>query len=730
MILIIAEKPALGRSIADAIPGTANTANGCITKGDYTIVWAYGHLMSYKAPEEYDSSLEKWTLDALPIFFRNWEQKPSKSADDKQDKSVRLKQIGNLLKTADSVIHAGDPDEEGQLLIDEILRYFKYSGKVYRLETGDTTTPALQKALKSMKDNNLFVNAGWSAYARGVADLTVGVNMTRYFSIHNAVTLSIGRVQTPTLGMVIARDMLIEGHKKLKYFDVLASLKLCGDSVIAKYKPAKDDPNISDDGKIVTQTYAQSKVDMLKDESFSNISIAKKTERENPPLPFNLVKLQSYCSKKYGYDPTEVLEITQKLRDNYNAITYNRSDCQYLSENHFTEAPATMAAVCQNISFKPKALDMSIKSKCFNDANITAHFAIIPQNKRVDLNSLSAKERNVYLAICKFYMAQFMPSAVKEKSQLVVPLIDGGELVATSTKVVDPGYLAIFSDVEPDEISALSQMSAGQHKGECTDAYMEEKETKPPSRYTKATLNEDMTRIAKYVDDPNIKKLLLEKDKDKKGENGSIGTSATRATIIDKLISRGFLKADGKAIFSTPLAREFFRILPDELKKPDMTALWWVIQEDIRNGSASHDKLTDNVMEMINRVLKTNYPTIDPSVIPSRGKSGASSAASKPLGACPRCGKAVLDGKLSYSCSGWREGCKFSVWKQSKLPMLKNVKFTATDIKAFLSGKSVKKDKLVKKDGSLFSASLIMNDDPSSPYGVSFSLAFSDSKKG
>lgn len=732
MVLIIAEKPSLGRSIADALPGTATSKDGCIVKGDYTIVWAYGHLMCLKEPSDYDETYKHWSLDALPIYFKDWQQIPDNtpSPDGRPNKGHRLAQIGNLLKSADSVIHAGDPDEEGQLLIDEILRWFEYKGPVFRLETGDTTIPALQKALKSMSENKQHSNAGWSAYARSVADLLVGVNLTRFFSLNNSpATLTIGRVQTPTLGLVVSRDMQIEGHQKLKYYEIFADLSVFQSTgtpkkVTAKYNPADNDANISD-GRIVSAAYAKSKVDMLKDEVFSNVSVTKKTEKENPPLPFNLVKLQTYCSKKFGYTPSDVLEITQALRDNHNAITYNRSDCQYLSDNHFAEAPMTMATVIKNIGYQPKTLDISIKSRCFNDANITAHFAIIPQNKSVDINKLTEAERNVYLAICKFYMAQFMPPAIKERTLLAVPLIDGGTLDATSTVVLDPGYLVIFKEAKAEESSELSDLLHGTYKSEVVDARLEEKETRPPSRYSKASLNEDMTRIAKYVDDPKIKQLLLDKDKDKKGENGSIGTSATRSSIIDNLVTRGFIKEEGKNIISTPLGREFFRILPNELRNPDMTAYWWVMQEDIRSGKAGYEILTKSVLDMIRGIIHTSYPQIDIAVLPS--KAGDNKTES--IGACPRCGKPVYENKNGFACSGWRDGCKFTIWKESRLPAMKNVKFTSTDAKALLAGKSVPKKKLVKKDGSYFDARVKMQDDGTSPYGPSFTFEYEKGKK-
>lgn len=615
MILVIAEKPSLGRDIADALPGERTGGDKrYIEKGDYVITWVFGHMLTLKEPEDYDKKYKRWSVADLPIYFEDWGQKIGKSQKGFESKRERVKLIGELLKRSDSVIHAGDPDEEGQLLIDELLTWFKYKKPVMRLDTGDTTRAGLMKALGRMRDNSECVNEGRSAYARSVADLMMGVNMSRYFTCTNrGALLTVGRVQTPTLGLVVARDMQIEGHTKTVYYDIYIELDVVTPDGVKRIKtklepPAKDD-------KVLDKKMAERMVRSLCEREFTAV-IERKTVSEDPPLPFNLVKLQSYSSSHFGYNPKEVMDITQSLREKHKAITYNRSDCQYLSEEHFKEAPKTMERVIGNISFRPKRLDMTIHSKCFNDKNITAHFAIIPTNNAVDTERLTEKERNVYLAICKYYMAQFMPKAVKEKSKLTAEVGNGWKLTAHSSKTLDEGYAAIFKELKKDEPTELSEIPAGSYPAKPAGGSFEEKETKPPSRYTKATLNEDMTRIARYVTDERIKKLLELKDKDKKGENGSIGTSATRATIIDGLVKKGYLKEQGKKLISTPLGRELYRILPDEIKKADVTAEWWVIQEDIRSGAAESDALTRDVLETIKRIIAAKHPAVDRSVMP------------------------------------------------------------------------------------------------------------------
>lgn len=724
MILVIAEKPVLGKAIADALPGTAAMKNGCIYKDDYIVTWVFGHMLSLKEPEDYDIGYKSWNINSLPIFFKDWQVKIGKDGNLNKgqiSKSQRVNQIGNLLKQADEVIHAGDPDDEGQLLIDELLRWFNYKGTVKRLDTANTTLVAMKKALSHMTDNKPHEPYGWSAYARSVADLMVGINMSRLFSCKNQTLLTIGRVQTPTLGLVVNRDLAIEGHHKQKYYTIACDINFNNDTVQADFIPSKTDSNLVD-GHILSKEYAEQICNRLKGQVLKNINITKKIVYEAPPLPFNLVKLQTYCSGKFGYSPQQVLDITQSLRENHKAITYNRSDCQYLSEEHYKEAPVTMKAVIMNICYKPKSLDMNLKSKCFDSSKISAHFAIIPTNQKVNLDKLSEAEKNVYLAICKYYIAQFMPKAKKEQTNLSIELGNGEAIKAVSTVIIEQGYRSIFNEAEKDKASNLSKIPEGIYSGKITDTDIAEKETKPPSRYTKASLNEDMTCISKYVKDPKIKQLLLSKDEGKEGERGSIGTSATRSGIIESLVKRGFLREDGKKVISTALGRELYRILPDEIKKADMTAEWWAIQEEIQNGTANYNKLIDSVYDTIKHIVANvdNYPVVNSSIIAIKKKGGAV------IGKCPRCGGDIVETKTGFCCSNWKEptNCKFNIWKKSKSPLFAKTTFTAATVKKLLSGQSVKMKKLVSKTGKEFEAEVKMKDDPSSQYGPSFDLIF------
>lgn len=734
MILVVAEKPSLAEDIAKALPGTKKRLDGAISCGDYVVTWAWGHLLTLKMPEDYDPELKKWDMATLPIFFPNWGKKVNNQSYGKkkaggETPADRLRTIKAYMDKADQVIHAGDSDDEGQYLIDEILEWCNFKGRVWRLDTSDNSPNGLATALRTMKDNTTQVPIGRAAYARSVADLMIGVNLSRFFSLSNPeTTVTIGRVQTPTLGLVVKRDALIDNHTIIYYYTVTGTLTVNGVSFPVRYVPDPEDQNLTD-GRILHKEYAQKILDeLLKVRTFQG-TVAKKVGKESPPLPFNKTELSVYAEKKWGYDPMTTLNITQTLRDAHKAISYNRTDCRYLTSNQFAEAPGVMDKVVQNINFRPKALDMSIKSKAFNDKLVTeskeAHTAIIPQAVSVDLNCLTADERNIYLAICKYYMAQFMPPCTKESTKFSAPCPCGGTMEGTAVKVLDPGWTAIFREIDEAETSPLNDLAPGSYAGTLDTAEIGEGHTNPPPRYTLATLEKDMSRIAKYVEDPHVKAILLAKDAGKDEENGSIGTVATRPKILENLMDRGYIEplgGKGNKIQSTVLGKEMCRVLPKELVEPELTAIWWSIQEDIKNGIATETTLTDNVMAFIRQCLGTNYPKINISVVPDRLKR---KSVREPLGVCPACGLPVVEGKMGYGCTGYKAGCKFVIWKTSKRPMLKGVTITATDAKKFLAGELVLKKSLKKKDGGTFEAYLKMTYDPSNPYGVSLDPDFS-----
>lgn len=680
--LIIAEKPELAKSILKAIDGKEEKNDGYFQKGNYIVTWAYGHVMRLKTPEEYDESNKNWEMKQLPIYFKDWKKVPN--AKTKKQFNV----IKNLMKECNEIINAGDIDEEGQLLIDEIIEYCGFNGTVKRIQTSAFNEDYLRKALNKLEPNSKYKSWGESANARAIADYMVGINLSRYFSILNGRTLSIGRVQTPTLGLVVNRDLAIENHIKEKYYDGYVDIDINGNIIRAKLESKQD------------EIFKESnKLKQILDNFFNKeiqVNITKQTKNENAPLPFNLTKLQSHISKKYKIKPDETLKITQDLREKYHAITYNRSDSQYLNQEHYQEAPKVIRQILKNIDLQLK-LDYNNlpKSKCFDDSKVTAHHGIIPTLIDLKLSDMSEKEQKVYKEICMFYLIQFLPSIKKEVTSLQAEERNGYSFKASSTKILDEGYRKYLVNDNEENSNILSNLKYGSYKGTINNIEIKEIETKPLARYTQASLIEDMTRISKYVDDPNIKDILKRKDKDKEGENGSIGTSATRSNIVQNLIKRGYIKEEKDKVISTELGREYYNILPDEWKKADLTAKWWIIQEEIKDGKADQYKLLDSILIDIKNILKTT----DVSKFKLQNDYNNKKTS---LGKCPVCNKDIYEGEKSYYCSGYNEGCKFTIWK-----IISGKKITDSNVKQLLTnGVTTSIRGFKSKNGNKFIAKL------------------------
>ncbi|CAM3424406.1 DNA topoisomerase III [Pseudostreptobacillus hongkongensis] len=603
MKLIIAEKPELARAIAEAIPGTKNKKDGYIEVEEYCVTWAAGHLLKLYDPQDYDEKYKKWDLSDLPINFENWKKKII------DGKGKLVNNIKKLIKDADEVINAGDPDDEGQLLIDEIIQYLNYKGKVSRILINDNNTESIKKAFTKIESNEKYKSLGVAAEARSIADLLVGINLTRFFTLYNNTgnVLSIGRVQTPTLAMVVNRDNEIKNHIKEKYYELFLNTNVENNDINLKYKQDKDIE------KVLDKSILENIIIKL-DNKNGKLEISKKVVEESTPLPFNLANLQIEANKKYGYSAQKTQDITQSLREKHKAITYNRSDCEYLSEEHFKEAPKLLPIVIKNLEVNIKVnYSEENKSRAFNDKNITAHHGIIP-TLNGDISSFNKEEKNIYELIAKRYVIQFMTKKKVEKTEGILNVEDN-IFKATSSKILDKGYSVIYSEdkEENDEMTGLSNIKEGIYNIETKkeDYKIEERESQPKKAYTEATLLKDMTSISKYVKDPKIKEILLKKDKDKKGESGSIGTPATRASIIEGLFKKGYLEYQGKNIKSTALAIEYLKTLPEELKAADMTALWYVIQEDIKDGKVGKEALIKYVLDDINRIISMDHKKID-----------------------------------------------------------------------------------------------------------------------
>jgi DNA topoisomerase-3 len=621
MRLFIAEKPELGRAIAEAL-GDASPKKGHIVCGDDTVTWCFGHMLALYDPEDYSGKYKIWSFDDLPMCFIPWKKK----AQEKSKEQLEI--IRRLMDRAASIVNAGDPDPEGQLLVDEIIEFFNCKKPVKRILINDNNAEIVKRAIRNMSDNASFKGLSNAAEARQVADQYYGYNMTRTYTLAarsnrklaekaadpSIRVLSVGRVQTPILGLVVRREHENKNHVKSNYYPVTAAFDFAGDVFGSRLVVPEDAP-VDDKGRINDENYARAVAAKIAGRPATIDKIEARRKETPPPLPFNLLKLQSLAAARWGMKPDKVKNITQKLREEFRLITYNRSDCQYLSEEQHADAPAVIAAVAKNLGAGAelaKAADPAIKGRAFDSSKVSAHHAIIPTIATPDLTALSKDEAGIYGVIAHYYLMQFLPNRKYIETTAAIAC-EGLTFAHRSNKTTDEGWKAIVGrkeaiadDEEEEEApnAPLSKSHAKGEKGECAEATATKTETKPQPMYTMATLLNDLTAVAKYVKDPKLRKILVEKDKGKAGERGGIGTSATRDELIKTLFTRGFIAEEktGKktVIVSTDAGKALYAALPDEAKFPDLTAVWHQDFKEIERGAMKIEEFIDKLMEYVN----------------------------------------------------------------------------------------------------------------------------------
>jgi len=605
--LYIAEKPSLGRAIAAALPKPHKNHKTYIEVANGDVVsWCIGHILAQADPQDYDANLKKWSMETLPIVPEQWQLKPITRT------RAQLTVLRKLVKQADDIIHAGDPDREGQLLVDEVIDYFKVSqtkkANIKRLLISDLNLPAVKRSLKSLKNNQDFMPLSISALARSRADWLYGINLTRVCTLqgqkqgYNSV-LSVGRVQTPVLGLVVRREQEIAKFISKPFYQVLAHLSIDKDKTncfTAKWQPSEACQQYCDEeGRALVKSLANNVVARIHEQVAVVESINIEPKQQNQPLPFNLSSLQIAAAKQFSMNAKLVLDVCQTLYEKHKLITYPRSDCRYLPKEQLKQAVTiinTLAAANLPCSEQAKNANDSIKSKAWNDKKITAHHAIVPTEKSPNNSSLNSFEKNIYLLIIRQYLAQFYPLYRYQQTKLVIKIAGG--LFTTSNKVEQQqGWKVLFPsrDKSTEEMSSLPELHQGQML-HCQRGELVEKHTSPPESFTDATLLSAMTGIACFVSDNNIRKVLRDTD--------GLGTDATRAGIIDLLFNRNFLLRQGKKIIASEVGVALINALPLQATLPDMTAQWEASLTAISERNASYlsfmQPLTCTVIDMVN----------------------------------------------------------------------------------------------------------------------------------
>lgn len=701
MRLFIAEKPALGKVIAEAL-GNPRSKGGYIECGSDIVTWCVGHLLALAPPEAHNPAYAKWNAEDLPLKLRPQKYLPIPATHS------QLKIVGELIGQASQIVHAGDPDDEGQLLVDEVLVYYANRSPVKRVLINDLNVNAARKALANLRDNQEFYGLSQKALGRSIGDQLYGFNMTRAYTLAAQAkgvkgVLSVGRVQTVILGLIVNRYLAFKSHAAAYFYSLAAELSFAGQVITAKLIVPADAP-VDDKGRIIEDAFAATLASACRQAPAVVTSVEVPEKLTPAPLPFSLLDLQVQISKEHGIDAEKTLAITQALREKHKAITYNRSDCSYLSDEQFAEAPETLAVLAKvlpELSGVFPEVDATRKSRAFNDSKVSAHTAIIPTASTFDASLLSADERKVYLAIVKRYLAQFLPEKRHLAAQVLFE-VAGYTYVTKSNKVTVPGWTVLVSgDSETDDdagdepelesrfevLSALTPADAGV----CNAVTVGKEKTRPLPLYTEATLLKDLQRVAKYVKDPRIKQLLLDRDQGKAaGENGGIGTPATRAAMLAKLQDRKFYTVEKKKLMPTPLGLEFVAALPAIATTPDMTALWHEQQQRIERGELTVEAFLDELEGFI----ADQVQNVDVAGIQIQQQPPAFQISAK----CPMCGGELAVTPKIIGC----KACAFKIW-----PQVSEKTLTSGQLETLLTkGKTGVLKGFKSRDGKPFEAAL------------------------
>ena len=631
MRLYIAEKPSMARELAACLKNPQK-ANGYIKTSGGIVTWLFGHVLQPVKPDAYDPKYKFWRADDLPIVPKIWKLEVN-PATVQQFNIVKA-----LISKADEIIHAGDPDREGQLLVDEVLDFVGNKKPVKRILLNALDETSIRRANDNLRDNAEFFNLKQSALARSRADWLIGMNLSRAYTLaarrkgYDGLILPIGRVKTPTLALIVRREREIQNFKPVDYFTIRILFAHANGDFVAQFKPSKkmlDLPAFDREGRLIDKNFATELAKKFSSKPFDGkISSYKTTEKkEAQPLPFSLSSLQVAAGKAFGYTPQQVLDAAQSLYEK-KLTTYPRSDCEFLPTTQLKDAQRILKNLNATRDDALKKLvahaDATIKSRAWNDKKISAHHAIIPTQKFLS-GTLPEIEMNIYNLIARNYAVQFYPLHVYDETVVEVKYKD--ETFTARGKVVKQlgwreFYIAPKTKADDETENILPQMKTGDNvtykKGQLKKGV-----TKPPTRFTSSSLVQGMKEIHKYVKNPEAKKQL----KDVYG----IGTEATRAAIIDDLIKRGFLKLSRKILQPTAQAYLLIDALPDEMTYPDATAIW---EDKLHSMSAGDGTLED----FLSGQVKFTSSLVE-------AAKTAKFADAENVFKCPKCGSALIKRK-------------------------------------------------------------------------------------
>ncbi|MBF0584295.1 MAG: DNA topoisomerase 3 [Magnetococcales bacterium] len=653
--LFLCEKPSQARDIGKIL-GATSRREGYLEGADCRVTWCLGHLLEMVMPEAYHPAWKTWQMESLPIIPTQW-QLAVRPAVAKQFQVIKT-----LLSSAREVIIATDADREGETIGREVLTQCGYRGAVSRLWLSALDDGSIRKALGTMRPGQQTEPLYQAGIGRARADWLVGMNLSRAYTLlgrtlgHSGV-LTVGRVQTPTLKLVVDRDRQIEGFSPTPYFELSVLLQVANGKFRAQWVP---DPAHADaEGRCLNRAMAEQVAGLVEGKTGHIQAAETKRVKEPPPLPFDLSTLQQEASRRWSLSATQTLAVAQALYETHKAITYPRTDCRHLPLSQWPDAPQILQAIGQGdpaLAPLVQQADRSLRSRAWDDKKITAHHGIIPTATPLSVAGLPREAAHLYDLICRHYLAQFFPAFEYDHTVIDTQILS--HLFRASGRVaVVAGWKKVLGQrvqEQPPEREAVAEpVLPLVKKGEAAHAeesQVADKQTKPPNRFTEGTLIQAMKQVGRTVENPRLKQILR--------ESAGIGTEATRASIIENLLKRKLLeKAGKKELVSTASGQMLVDLLPHSVTDPATTAVWEQALDDIAHGQGSLAGFQEKTVIWVSRLIAQVKSRQGAGVVhpPFVSAVAASDAPSSSL--CPQCGRPMRRRKGAhggfFGCSGY-----------------------------------------------------------------------------
>ncbi len=645
MKLCIAEKPSVAKDIAQVL-GAKSRMDGYYEGNGYYVSWTFGHLCGLTEPQEYTEKWKYWDLKTLPMI-------PAKfSIKVKEDSGVQkqFNTIKNLVGRCDEVINCGDAGQEGELIQRWVLAKAQSKKPLKRLWISSLTEEAIKEGFQKLEDGSKYDNLYAAGSARAIGDWLLGMNATRLFTIRfgkKGQVLSIGRVQTPTLAMVVKRQLEIDNFVSTKYWELKTVYR---DVLFSSSK-----------GKITKLEEGEAFLDTIEKEEFEVVSYAQKQGKEQPPRLFDLTSLQVEANKKIGLSAEQTLNTIQNLYEK-KLVTYPRVDTTYLSEDIYPKVPGILNKLTHYSRFTEALRGKPIRKskKVFDNKKVTDHHAIIPTGETP--SGITPQEQKIYDMITRRFISVFYPDCIVSNTT-VLGKVEELEFKATGRQIIEKGWRVVFEDEtsEGKKDEKKEQLMPTFEKGEkgSHKPQLQEKDTRPPSYYTEGTLLRAMESAGKQVDDDELRDLMK--------ENG-IGRPSTRANIIETIARRNYIKKEKKRIVATQTGIHLISLINSEiLKSAELTGQWERKLRDIEKGEYKVQDFKKELFEMVNLLVhEVKHQPIE-----------------KMPTICPKCSKGnIIRGKTAWGCSDWSNGCKFT------LPFkFKNIQLSTQDMESLIADK-------------------------------------------